>query len=388
MPIVDQLTIGQRKLIITDTDPTMPPGLQAALGSLASYTVGSVTKLYSKTGTTALGWSRIFSDNQVIPVLNGGTGQNVPIAPLYMAGAAPEYVTNVSFAIAEFYCQDRNNAFLISNSTLCTVRIDQTGLLGIAQSGTLTGTVGTGGVASTVVTGVGTAFLSQFRQGDVLATDAGNARILSVPGNGTLNLATALNIPPGSTFKRGGRAPNTYYYLYAISNGTASSYILTTRNYNGTDPVDDLPSGYIYFRQMAFYIQTDGSSLMIPFGVEEGWPYRPFIRRNAGSLIYSGGITGSWVTQNASQAVPPICGGIRIYTLITQSTALFFSLNAVAFGVMDVLSFGYASPGSPGGALPFTFPINPDGSFQTFQNTTPCTTQLVVMGGFVTKVYK
>jgi hypothetical protein len=70
-------------------------------------------------------------------------------------------------------------------------------------------------------------------------------------------------------------ASNTYYYVYAVSNGTSSGLYLSKTNsmVSGTPSTNGF--NYTYYRQLPFFILTDGSANILPFTIAEGWPYRP-----------------------------------------------------------------------------------------------------------------
>ncbi|MHA4892987.1 hypothetical protein, partial [Enterococcus faecium] len=79
------------------------------------------------------------------------------------------------------------------------------------------------------------------------------------------------------TAKRGGKAPNTHYLLYAISDGTTPGLLLSMRNVAGGDTLVDLPSGYTASRQQAFAVRLDPAGNLLPFLVGDGWPDRPVV---------------------------------------------------------------------------------------------------------------
>jgi hypothetical protein len=150
----------------------------------------------------------------------------------------------------------------------------------VAISSNLSGTISTSG---TTVTGTGTSFLSDFRVGDVIYSMGQGRKINAIASNTsmTMNAAFMFDIS-GKSYQRGGLGYGAMYYLYAISNGTNSGYILSTRNDYAGEPLIDFPSGYTYYRQfpIAFKIKNIASTpsrLLIPFKVTTGWPQKPTI---------------------------------------------------------------------------------------------------------------
>lgn len=203
----------------------------------------------------------------------------------YRGDATPVYASTTTFTQSYLGSRDSTNTVDISKSTSTTEDIATTGLNGLAQSAVLTGSVAvTSGAAS--VTGTGTALNTDYVVGDVICiTDTSECRRITVVGGAT-SLTVESNwgaTDASSTFRRGGRAPNTHYYLYSVTNTTTPGLLLSTRNVVGGSTLNDLPSGYTYYRQQAFSILTDStanSAVIVPFRVAAGWP-------NAPKVIYS-----------------------------------------------------------------------------------------------------
>lgn len=98
-----------------------------------------------------------------------------------------------------------------------------------------------------------------FVKGDTIYITSTNdcKRIMSVS---SLNIVLESNLSNdfvNSTFKRGGIAPNTHYYVYATSYG----YLCTTRSQYNDDSIVDFPQGSIY-KQLPCVITTNNSGII------------------------------------------------------------------------------------------------------------------------------
>ena len=237
----------------------------------------------------------------------------------YHGNAAPVYASATTFTLAKIYERDSTDAQDITKTSSTTVDISTTGINGIAQSANLTGTVAVTSGAATV-TGTSTTFTTDFQVGDVIFIgDTSEARRITVITNNT-SITVESNwgaTDASSTYRRGGRAPSTHYYLYAISDGATPGLILSARNVAGGDTLVSLPSGYTYYRQMPFSIRTTTSTPNIqPFFIGAGWPVRPevfyqldFARANQAANtteVLSGGTQTSFTDIDCSAFIPKI----------------------------------------------------------------------------------
>lgn len=161
----------------------------------------------------------------------------------FIRGAAPVYLTTATFSVAGFNMRNSVNDGNITLATSVTLDIATTGANGIAVSANLTGTV-TISASSTAVTGTGTKFLTDFIVGDVITPTGGNPRRITAIASDTaliLESATSGATLTGVTYKRGGRATNTWYFLYGATDGTSPCLLLSTRNMAKGEIVVDLP---------------------------------------------------------------------------------------------------------------------------------------------------
>jgi hypothetical protein len=183
--------------------------------------------------------------------------------------------------------------------------LNNTGLNGISISPNLSGTV-TVTAGSNTVTGQSTTFATQFIVGDVIRTASGQAmRIVSVHNNTSLTVeGNWVSTENNVTFRRGGRAPNTWYQLYAIGNTNAGNFILSTRNIAANEALLDLPSGYNRQRQLAFSSRTDANGNLLPFIVANGWPINPTILYGLESYNILSGSSTTFTVVNTNNFVP------------------------------------------------------------------------------------
>jgi hypothetical protein len=235
----------------------------------------------------------------------------------YHGSAPPIYASSTTFTQAYIRERDSGDTFNIAKSGSTTVDTTTTGLNGIAQSANLTGTVSvTSGSATTTFSSTQAGVL---QVGDVVCTAGGQCRRLA-SGSGTSWTAESnwTSTETTVTVKRGGRAPNTHYFKYDITQaaGANPNTILSTRNVAGGDSLVDLPAGYTLSRQEAFAIRLDGSSNIIPFMVSAGWPTRPRIQYDVTHQIQGAtagptnvlraGTSGTYVDVSLASYVPPI----------------------------------------------------------------------------------
>lgn len=262
---------------------------------------------------------------QILTMVYDGTNFQVVnaslITPLvlptgYRDGAQPVWVNTTTFSVANINNRDSADTTNIIKTSSTTVDVTTTGLNGIAQSANLTGTVSVTSGSATVTFSSSQAGVLQ--AGDVITTAGGQSRRL-ISGSGTSWTAESTfgSTETTVTVKRGGRAKNTFYNLYAMTNGTTPGLILSTRNMAGGDTLVDLPSGYNNYRQLSFFILLDPSTNIFPFWVGPGWPIKPYIDymvgMPGGSMALANVTSTTYVNVDATGVVPPIASCARIY---------------------------------------------------------------------------
>jgi hypothetical protein len=206
-------------------------------------------------------------------------GLAIPKLPNF--GSVPIYASATTFTVATINRKDTGLVYDIQKTTSTTVDLSTTGLNGIAQSSTLTGTCGTGGASLTTITGSGTAFLTDFKVDDIIFPTGGTGRrITAIASNTSLTVESVITIANGTAFKRGGLAKSASYNVYATMTDTRTvpGLLLSPRNVAGGDTLTDFPSTYgTYYRQLPFAVTTDASTNLIPFLVLDWGSTSPLV---------------------------------------------------------------------------------------------------------------
>lgn len=232
-------------------------------------------------GSPANGMMWYDSTNSVWKAVTGGvtTSFGPGLFPNYFKGTAcPVYASASTFTIA--YISARDTVLGSSNilvTSPVTVDISTNALNGCSQSASLSGSIGTGGVSSTTITGTSTTFTTDFIVGDVIWTASGGRRITAIASDTSLTVESAITLTNGTAYKRNGEAPNTWYNVYIVYDvfGSGNSgVLLDTRNVAAGNSVPNF-STYLY-QQLPFAVRNDGSSNIIPFYVSN-WGHRPSI---------------------------------------------------------------------------------------------------------------
>lgn len=249
---------------------------------------------------------------------NSTTGIIYPTVARYDASAASVWVSNTTASRALIDCAASNQLKRIVKTTSTTIDITTLGSNGIANSGNLAGTI-TANSGTTGVTGVGTAFTTDFVVGDVIRTNGGNARRITVIGSNT-SITVESNwgaTESGVAYSRGGRAPNTWYYEYAIDNGTDVALLLSPRNVAGGQTLVDIPSGWRLFdntvqfsKQFRMAYRLDASSNIVRYQHDRA---SGFV-----SYIDVGTATAPYNITNASGSSTSAAN----YSLVTQIPAI------------------------------------------------------------------
>jgi hypothetical protein len=199
-------------------------------------------------------------------------------ADYYRGSACPVYASSTTYTVAFQACISSDLTFNIFKNSSTTVDVSTNALNGMAQSADLTGTIGTGGSSSTTITGSSTTFTTDFIVGDVIWTSSGARRITAIGSNTSLTVESAITLTNGTTYRRGGLAPNTFYNQYEVLTDPFNTAIpgiyLDTRNVAGGDAVPNLAG--MKYRQSPFAVRIDSSSHIIPFYVSN-WGLRPSI---------------------------------------------------------------------------------------------------------------
>jgi hypothetical protein len=259
-----------------------------------------------------------------VPYTTGGdpTTENSLIRKAYLDaqlrgllyGPAPVYVNASSFRVDKFAVRSDENDGTIELLNPSVIDLNQTGINGIAVSSDLAGTIGTGGVSSTTINGVGTNFTGEFQVGDVIWTASGGRRIASIISAVQLTVESAITLANGTTYRRGGEAPNTWYFLYGGTDfGSNIGLLLSTRNVAAGDQLWD--TSFPKIRQLPFAVRNDANSNLLKFWVNNGWPYRPEIYYDVDmdsalatspTRVMTAGNATVFTAVNCNNFIPPI----------------------------------------------------------------------------------
>lgn len=205
----------------------------------------------------------------------------------------------------------------VQSSTTVTVftsranAVANTSPVDITDAGT-----GTHSIDGRYIIGTGSSFTADFQVGDTISISGGTPRRILSELSATLLF---VDIAPTETlfeqtYRRGGLAPKTWYYLYAVSDGSTNGFILSTRNLAIGHTLVDLPTGYIYYRQLPFTLRIDENRQIVPYYISAGWPYRPQIRYTLPTTFYNG---SAFVTSSTNIPIPYVAG--FVYTTLNLS---------------------------------------------------------------------
>lgn len=182
----------------------------------------------------------------------------------YLRSGNPVYQTVSQYVMPYVYARNAANTDNIIITSSRVLDLANVGVLnGIAQGDYLNGTIDTSGVT---VSGTGTSFATDFIAGDVIYAGTEGRRIVSISGDSTMVLESAFATDlTGLSYKNGGLAPKTHYYIYALGDATTPGYVLSTRSTANNDTLIDLPTGYSTsnIRQLTHAITTDASGNVV-----------------------------------------------------------------------------------------------------------------------------
>jgi hypothetical protein len=310
--------------------------------------VAGINQAVKNTGDELIAGNKGFSS---VPYTTGGdpVNDNSLVRKAYVSGvtryfqqiAPPVYLTNATFSVAAFAVANAQQDGTLSKTTPTTVDISSVGLNGVAQSANLTGSVAVSNGSATV-TGTGTTFQTDFQVGDVIAVSGSQTRRISAIASNTSltvesNFTTAVS---GANYQRGGEAPNTWYFLYTITDGQTPGLILTPRNLAAGHTLVDLPTGYTRWRQVPFAIRNNASPNIVPFFCPviglvlydvalTYWSGASFVAGT--NQVLSNGSAGSVTPISLANFVPPIsrcamlhadCGTSSTFALYTTGDSV------------------------------------------------------------------
>lgn len=258
----------------------------------------------------------------------------------YRGSGSPVYVSSSTFTVP--YICSRDVALgsglgggNISKATSSTIDISTNALNGCAQSAALAGTIGTGGVSTTIITGSSTTFSTDFIVGDVIWTAGAARRITAIASATSLTVESVVTIANGTSYKRGGEAPSTWYNVYEVydifGSGNTGIY-LDTRNAAAGHTLSNF-STYLY-NQMPFAVRNDSSSNIWPFSVAS-WGRQPLILLRGTTTNVNTPVAGTLTALNSG--VQTSYTSVDLGSFMPSISTLAY-LNVVSGSSSDVLS--------------------------------------------------
>ena len=232
---------------------------------LSTYEKGD---LIAATSSTVLDRLPVGDDYNVLYASSSsstGMAWGIVLPKDYISVPNPTYQTSTQYQISKCTVRNaaNNNNIIISGAQ--NLDISATGLNGIAVSSTLSGTVTSTGTS--VVGDGSTNFGADFVVGDIIVSGSDYRVIKAINvGTNTITVDSAFTSDLSSaSYSRGGLAPNTHYYIYALGHASAPGYILSTRCVAAGDTLVDLPSEYSTdnYRQLPYVMSTDENSELL-----------------------------------------------------------------------------------------------------------------------------
>ncbi len=193
----------------------------------------------------------------------------------YEASSAPVFASTTTLTVARIACRDYLDSVNISKTSSSTLNIATTGLGGILQStnraGTVTFTSGTD-----TLTASGVDLTTVFQPGDVIEADGASVqarRIVSLTSSTAVVSDNWTVSGTAVTYRRGGRAINTPYLIYAYNNNGTVGLMATTRNIAIGDTMVDSVAGLRYqllgvtkgSGTCGYYFTMNASNQITPF---------------------------------------------------------------------------------------------------------------------------
>ncbi len=228
-------------------------------GAIDMTGVGSIQMGVAATRTTVVG-TAVAARSQSMPDSAGmylvTTGGGSYLSGLVVTSDTSDATNDID--ISTGVASDSANALILNLSSALIKQQDAVWAVGTNaggqyQSAALAGTISTSG-SSVTVTGVSTAFLTDFVVGDVITdtTGAQSRRIATITNNTSLTVESVWTVASSSGYKRGGKAGNTAYFIYVIrrSDTGVVDVFFTTRNPSQTV---NLPTSYDSSRLIGGY---------------------------------------------------------------------------------------------------------------------------------------
>ena len=227
---------------------------------ISTYNKGDIIAASDSTTLNKVNVGADYTQLYALGTETTGLKWGVLLPQRYLRCGNPVYQTSGQYIMPYVYARNSANTDNIIITSSRVLDLSNVGVVnGIAQGDYLNGTIDTTG---TTVTGTGTSFAADFITGDVIYAGTEGRRVVSISGDSTITLESAFTTDlTGLSYKNGGRAPRTHYYIYALGDVTTPGYVLSTRSVANNDTLINLPTGYSTsnVRQLIHTISTDGS---------------------------------------------------------------------------------------------------------------------------------
>lgn len=231
---------------------------------ISTYNKGDIIAASDSTTLNKVNVGADYTQLYALGTETTGLKWGVLLPQRYLRSGNPVYQTVSQYVMPYVYARNAANTDNIIITSSRVLDLANVGVLnGIAQGDYLNGTIDTSGVT---VTGTGTSFATDFIAGDVIYAGTEGRRIVSISGDSTITLESAFATDlTGLSYKNGGLAPKTHYYIYALGDVTTPGYVLSTRSTANNDTLINLPTGYSTsnVRQLTHAITTDASGNVV-----------------------------------------------------------------------------------------------------------------------------
>jgi hypothetical protein len=285
------------------------------------------------------------SDYQQLYALSSettGLKWGVLLPQKYLRCGNPVYQTSSQYVMP--FCYTRNSAntdnIIITSSRVLDLGNVNT-INGISQGSSLAGTVDSSGTA---ISGTGTAFMTDFIVGDVLYAGSAGRRITAITSDTDMTVESAFGSPlSGASYKNGGLAPNTHYYIYACGHSSTPGYLMSTRSVVNGDTLINVPSGYSTsnVRQLTHAITTDSSGNTV-FAI-----YNDNFVNILSPVVTTTVTTTSYTGVNASYNVPKTANTalVSLYLKNLSSNTNYITLSNTLSGTFNTTHLSVAGNG-------------------------------------------
>lgn len=134
-------------------------------------------------------------------------------------------------------------------------------------------------------------------------------------------ITVSINTSGANGLDTGTESANSWYYVWMV--GKTDGTVAGLLSLSSSSPT--LPSGYTLKRLLPMAIRNDASSVICPFMVTQGWPFRPtviYTDANTGGSPYqvlSGGTATSFTSVSTTSMVPPVARACLLWSQLART---------------------------------------------------------------------